>query len=171
LPHKEDIAGKPPRTAGSNERRPKSRKRVLLTGIIASAGGDHSFGCTIRDLSETGARIVLPKGARLPLDFYLINIRDRTAYESRLVRSHGVEAGITFKRTLPLSNLTHPALGFPKALVAVPGHALTPRPGADQLTRNFLPAPRTRPGPPPIPADSRKYGNEMAMAVPCLIRR
>jgi hypothetical protein len=87
------------------------------------------------------------------------------------LRSHGVEAGITFKRTLPLSNLTHPALGFPKALVAVPGHALTPRPGADQLTRNFLPAPRTRPGPPPIPADSRKYGNEMAMAVPCLIRR
>ena len=39
------------------ERRPKARQRVLLTGIVAYANGAHSFHCTIRNLSETGARL------------------------------------------------------------------------------------------------------------------
>ena len=107
---KKDSAGKPA------ERRPKSRKQVLLTGIIASPGGDSSIDCTIRDLSETGAKIVAAKGARIPPRFYLINIRDRVAYEAELVRSDSSEAGVVFKKTLPLSGLTDPALGFLKRM-------------------------------------------------------
>ena len=99
-----------------SERRPKSRKQVLLTGIIASVSGDSSFDCTIRDLSETGARIVAAKGAQIPPAFYLINVRDRVAYETGLVRSDGLEAGVIFKKTLPLSRLTDPALGFLKRM-------------------------------------------------------
>ena len=102
-------------TAGV-ERRPKTRKRVLLTGIIALVDGGRHFDCTIRDLSETGARVVPAKGAQLPLEFYLINIRDRVAYDAKLVRSDGAEAGIVFKKTFPLSQLNDPALGFLKRL-------------------------------------------------------
>lgn len=105
-----DPAGRPA------ERRPKSRKQVLLTGIIASITGDSSVDCTIRDLSETGARLVAAKGAQIPSHFYLINIRDRIAYEAELVRSEGLEGGILFKKTLPLSGLTDPALGFLKRM-------------------------------------------------------
>ena len=107
---KEDMAGKPA------ERRPKSRKQVLLTGIIASTNGDSSVNCTIRDLSETGARVVTAKGTHTPRHFYLINIRDRVAYEASLVRSDGPEAGVVFKKTLPLSGLTDPALAFLKRM-------------------------------------------------------
>ena len=107
---KEDSAGQ------AAERRPKTRKQVLLTGIIAALGGDSSLDCTIRDLSETGAKIVAAKGAQLPPHFYLINIRDRIAYEARLVRSDASEAGVLFQKTLPLSGLTDPALGFLKRM-------------------------------------------------------
>jgi len=103
-------------SARPTERRPQSRKRVLLTGIIATSGGERSFDCTIRDLSQTGARIVAAKGAQLPAEFYLINIRDRVAYDARLVRSDGPEAGITFKKTIALSGLSDPSLGFLKRL-------------------------------------------------------
>ena len=103
-------------SARPTERRPQSRKRVLLTGIIATSGGERSFDCTIRDLSETGARVLAAKGAEFPPRFYLINIRDRVAYEAELVRSDASEAGVVFKKTLPLSGLTDPALGFLKRM-------------------------------------------------------
>ena len=55
-----------------SERRPKLRKRVLLTGLITYAGADNSLECTIRDLSDPGARIDVRKHTQLPSDFYLI---------------------------------------------------------------------------------------------------
>src|ERR1700760_1757089 len=100
----------------NDDRRPKTRKSVLLTGIVAFDGGQRYFDCTIRDLSETGARIVAAKGARIPEAFYLINVRDRTAYEARRVRADTGGPGIHFSKTLPLSGLTDPALGFLKKL-------------------------------------------------------
>ena len=48
------------------ERRPKTRKRVLLTGIIAYGDGAHSFHCTIRNLSESGARLAVANSTLFP---------------------------------------------------------------------------------------------------------
>jgi len=98
------------------ERRPKGRKRVLLTGIVAYGNGAHSFHCTFRNLSETGARLAVGSNAQFPSDFYLINIRDRVAYEAKLVWNRGTEIGVTFKNTLPLGGITDPALAFLKQL-------------------------------------------------------
>lgn len=98
------------------ERRPKPRKRVLLTGIIAYANGAHSFHCTIRNLSESGARLAVGSQAQFPSDFYLINIRDRVAYDAKLAWNKGSEIGVTFKSTLPLAGITDPALAFLKQL-------------------------------------------------------
>lgn len=100
--------------ARPTERQP--RKRVLLTGIVATAADARSFDCTICDLSQTGARIVVGKGVQLPAEFYLINIRDRVAYDAKLVRSDGAEAGVVFKKTIALSGLSDPSLGFLKRL-------------------------------------------------------
>jgi hypothetical protein len=98
------------------ERRPKGRKRVLLTGIIAYANGARSFHCTIRNLSETGAQLAVGNNAQFPSDFYVINIRDRIAYDARLVWNRGTEIGVTFKAALPLAGVTDPALAFLKQL-------------------------------------------------------
>ena len=98
------------------ERRPKSRKRVLLTAIAASADGARSLNCTICDVSETGAQIVIGKNPQFPPDFYLINIRDRVAYDATVVWNNGSEAGVEFKKTLPLSDIADPSLRFLKRL-------------------------------------------------------
>ncbi|HKB96967.1 MAG TPA: PilZ domain-containing protein [Rhizomicrobium sp.] len=99
-----------------DERRPKPRKRVLLTGIVVYANGTYSFDCTFRNLSETGARIVVGKSAQFPSDFYLINIRDRVAYEAKVVWNNGSEVGVTFQKTLPMSDITDSSLIFLKRL-------------------------------------------------------
>ncbi len=98
------------------ERRPKNRKSVLLTGIVTFDDGARSFDCTFRDLSATGARITVGKGAQFPAEFYLINIRDRLVYESKLVWNDGAEVGVTFQKTMPLSDLGDPKLIYLKRL-------------------------------------------------------
>ena len=98
------------------ERRPKTRKRVLLTGIVTYGNGAHSFPCTFRSLSESGARLVVGDNTLFPSDFYLINIRDRLAYDVKLVWNRGTEIGVTFKATIPLAAITDPSLAFLKQL-------------------------------------------------------
>ena len=98
------------------ERRPKQRKRVLLTGIITYANGNFSFECTIRDLSETGARVNVGKHTQFPGDFYLINIRDRVAYDAKVVRKDANNIGVTFKNSYPLSGVVDPSLSYLKRL-------------------------------------------------------
>jgi PilZ domain len=98
------------------ERRPKSRKRVLLTGIVTYAEGAYSFECTIRNLSETGARLAVGKNMQFPTDFYLINVRDRVVYDAKLVWNNSTEVGATFRDTMPLAGITDPKLSFLKRL-------------------------------------------------------
>lgn len=98
------------------ERRPKQRKRVLLTGIVAYGDGAYSFDCTIRNLSETGARVMVGTNTQLPQGFYLINVRDRVAYDARPVWIRGAEVGVIFEKALPLSGITDPGLAFLKQL-------------------------------------------------------
>ena len=98
------------------ERRPKTRKRVLLTGIIAYDDGAHSFHCTIRNLSESGARLAVANSTFFPSNFYLINIRDRVAYDAKLVWNKSSEIGVTFKAVIPLASITDPQLAFLKRL-------------------------------------------------------
>jgi hypothetical protein len=107
-----DKPSKPP----STERRPKRRKRVLWAGIITYADGAYCFDCTIRDVSETGARVTIGKNAQFPSDFYLINIHDCIAYDAKVVWNDGSDIGVSFKRSFPLSKITNPSLSYLKRL-------------------------------------------------------
>ena len=104
----------PPKEDAKASRRP--RKPVLLTGILAYTNGTHSLDCTFRDLSETGARIAIKKSVQLPSGFYLINIRDRVAYDCQAVWNKGSDVGVAFKKILPLADITDSKLGFLKRL-------------------------------------------------------
>jgi hypothetical protein len=94
------------------ERRPKRRKRVLLPGVIACDSGAHGIDCTIRDLSQDGARIAMPANMQFPSTVYLINIRDRMVYEARVAWCGTAEAGLAIVRTLALNEICDPALVF-----------------------------------------------------------
>ena len=98
------------------DRRPKSRARVLLSGIVTHSDGAYSFDCSFRNLSETGARVTVGKNAQFPTEFFLINIRDRVAYDCKVVWNKGGEVGVTFKAVVPLSAITDPSLAYLKKL-------------------------------------------------------
>ena len=84
------------------ERRPKPRSRVLLSGIIVHGDGAYSFDCSFRNLSETGARVSMGRNLQFPSEFFLINIRDRVAYDCKVVWNKGNEIGVTFKAKVAL---------------------------------------------------------------------
>ena len=93
------------------EKRAAGRRRVLLPAIIAYAKGMHHFECAIRDLSDGGARIAVPRSAQFPSSFYLIHVRERQAYEARLVRRLGTEVGLQLIRAIDLADPDFAFLG------------------------------------------------------------
>lgn len=99
-----------------SERRPRRRKSVLLPAVVTQAEGKQRFDCTIRDLSDSGARIAMPKGSLFAENFYLINIRDRMVCRARLIWQMEAEAGLAFETMVPLAAITDPALTFLKRL-------------------------------------------------------
>lgn len=79
--------------------RRESRKRTLMNGRIAHQDGGASLGCTILDLSASGARIRVAPGHVLPSHFHLINMQERTAYEVKVVWQKDQFAGLKFDST------------------------------------------------------------------------
>ena len=100
----------------SAERRPNRRQRVLLSGLVVYAHGTQCFSCSIRNLTEHGARVSVRKRHGVPSQFYLINLHGQVAYDCRLVWNNGVEAGVAFENSLPLGELEDPKLMFLKRL-------------------------------------------------------
>jgi len=98
-------------TSVREERRPHPRRRTLLGGIVTFGEGACVFDCSIRNLSESGAKIVCAKGVLLPPRFHLIILRDRLVCEAQLSRRQGDTYGVAFKKRLPLSEITDPKLG------------------------------------------------------------
>lgn len=87
----------------NSERRPASRRRVLLAGLVVYENGAYSSDCLIRSLSQTGARIAISDHIPLPGRLYLINIRDGLAYDALVVWSRSAEIGIKFESRMALS--------------------------------------------------------------------
>jgi hypothetical protein len=98
------------------ERRPSARSRVLLSGIVTYGDGAFSFDCSFRNLSKTGARVMVGINMQFPSQFFLINIRDRVAYDCKVVWNKGSEIGVTFKAVVALSAITDPRLAYLKKL-------------------------------------------------------
>jgi hypothetical protein len=103
------------------DRRSGRRGRVLLGGKVVYGEG-FSTDCTIRDLTETGARLTLPEHGA-PKDFYLIVVRDGIAYRSRTLWTKGREAGVAFETSYDLAGDVPAAIRPTRHLWA----ALSPR--------------------------------------------
>src|SRR5690348_8656364 len=106
----------PPELPPTAERRPERRRRTLLGGRVSYDSGAHVFDCTIRDLSESGARITVPGQQPIASQVYLINIRDRIVYEAVVVWNRGGQAGLSFRRKLPIAELADESLHYLKRL-------------------------------------------------------
>jgi hypothetical protein len=89
----------PAPTPISVERRAAPRQRVLLTGVLSDSRREASQTCSVRNVSETGARIQLP-GSDLPMSWgSLIVVRDACVYAIEPVWVSGDQAGVKLVST------------------------------------------------------------------------
>jgi hypothetical protein len=106
-----DSADLPPRVVNQRQ---ASRKRTLLGGKVVYGDGQHVRDCTIRDLSETGARIAIPKGEVIPTRVFLIDRRTPIAYEATVSWIKAPDFGLTFLRAHSLKGDIAPELDYLK---------------------------------------------------------
>lgn len=81
-----------------------------MRGKLAYGAGAFSIDCVISDLSEKGARVQVQQGATIPEDVYLVHLRARTAYESKVVWRRDNYAGLEFAASHDLETATAPEL-------------------------------------------------------------
>jgi hypothetical protein len=91
------------------DRRGAVRHRVLMGGKVAWTDNHLSGDCTIRDLSDDGARVELSSEA-LPRHPILIVTRSGLAHEARTTWTHGRMAGLKFINTYDLNAAVPPQL-------------------------------------------------------------
>ena len=96
------------------EGRKSARKRVILRGKVIYNEGVFTVDCRIRDISEGGARILLPEGQVIPTRVILLDMRDRLAYECAVAWARGPEYGLKFLQKYSLRGELPPALVYLK---------------------------------------------------------
>jgi hypothetical protein len=100
------------------ERRPqtgmKGRRRALLGGVLVHSQGRFSFPCTIRNLSEDGARITFKKGQMVPSNFILIDTWAARGHRAHIAWVKANEAGVSFTGSFDMNSITDPALNYLK---------------------------------------------------------
>lgn len=78
------------------ERRKTARQRVLKGGKLFYSNYAVSLDCVIRNESEEGMQIKLDPNITIPPEISLLNKKDGTLAEARVVWQHGATAGVEF---------------------------------------------------------------------------
>jgi two-component system cell cycle response regulator len=86
-------------TAGMSQtsnRRKLDRRRQLKAGVIAMNNRSSTIGCTVRDLTDDGAKLKF-EGSAVPLDAFVLLIEiDRSEYDCAVVWRGASELGVRF---------------------------------------------------------------------------
>ena len=80
--------------SGDN-RRVMNRRKTLKSAKIVFNNKQSVLDCFVRDLSDTGAKLVISDLAAVPKTFTLL-FHDGTAHDCERVRAHGQEIGVRF---------------------------------------------------------------------------
>jgi hypothetical protein len=79
-----------------DEKRGGPRQRVLKSGKIIFAGGSFSVDCTIRNMSDTGARLQVPTTVPIPDRFSLVDVQARIQRVAKVAWRKGDLIGVRF---------------------------------------------------------------------------
>ena len=90
------MTGQPPESNDCSERRHVLRRRVLKSGVIAFNNRHSTLPCTIKDISETGARLIVNGSINAPDTFELIVELDGLEAQCRVVRRTANEVRVNF---------------------------------------------------------------------------
>ena len=83
-------------TESKGERRASSRQRRLHGGKIVFNNNASSIDCVVRDMSPTGARLVVASPIGIPDWFDLRINRNGVSYSSKVVWRSADQIGVTF---------------------------------------------------------------------------
>ena len=90
-----------------DDRRKVPRRRVLKEGKILYADGIRVFDCTIRDISENGARLLIANTMGLPDKFQLFEKSSGLLYPASIVWRQTNSIGVHFDG--PATSIHDPA--------------------------------------------------------------
>jgi hypothetical protein len=99
----------PPRVV---ETRTALRQRALLSGKLANHDGSITVECTIKDISDSGARILLPRGRYIPSHVFLVHSRSPLVIEAEISWTKPPQYGLKFLRSFPRDASLPPELHF-----------------------------------------------------------
>jgi hypothetical protein len=88
------AAARAPSAEPAPEKRGKRRQRVFLAGKVSHGG--FSTDCTIRDLSDLGARIHVPSVIGLPDEVSLLILREGIVLRCKRIWTRAPLYGLTF---------------------------------------------------------------------------
>ena len=80
-----------------DNKRISPRQRVLKSGKIVFAGGSFSIDCTIRNVSDTGARLQVPTTVAIPDKFSLVDVQSGKRREVKVMWRKGDLIGVHFE--------------------------------------------------------------------------
>ncbi len=103
--------------SGAPERRRSSRHAVTLGGKLFYGLAGLSIDCVIRDLSDHGARIAVPKASwRAPKAIRLLSLREGRIYIGEVMWNRGRYLGLDFSRVVRAADATDPDLAPIRAI-------------------------------------------------------
>jgi len=88
---------------GDQEKRKTTRRRILKGGLIVFNARRSTLSCTVRDVSDTGARLRVAKDAAVPNCFDLLIETDGFEAPCTVAWRRGDEIGVSFE-TAPTRN-------------------------------------------------------------------
>jgi len=77
------------------EKRRHPRRKVLKGAKVIFNEGASLYDCTVRDWSESGAKLVFPALTPLP-KLFTLRLSDGTEHPCEVVRADGVTIGVRF---------------------------------------------------------------------------
>jgi hypothetical protein len=100
------------------ERPRPARKKSFLGGLAVSRDGKFAIDCTIRDLSEGGAKVKIAKGHLVPEHFYLLISSRMMAHEALITWVRGNEFGVKFLAGYSFETMQTADLQFLRRIMA-----------------------------------------------------
>ena len=98
------------------ERRRSARRPVTLGGLLFFGLAGLSIDCVIRDLSDHGARVAVPKASwRAPKEIRLLSLREGRIYCGRVMWNRGRYLGLDFTEVLDAADAGRPELAAIRA--------------------------------------------------------
>ena len=112
-----DATRRPAKTPEPDMRR-SARVRTFVGAKIVFHEGAYTYDCTVRDMSEGGARIEIPEARMFPRRFFLLTSKEEIAYDCELVWRTRMMAGIKFREIIRLATCDDPNIRYLKQIAA-----------------------------------------------------